>query len=372
MSEPHAGWPAARTVHLAGGCRAFNDFNPAVELFPRLTDGEIMTFDSRQYGDLYAELASLDIAPIGCEFISNALEAKGLLPTTWRPYQPWTPEQVWPCNNEMDRWAQFAHAAFESSDTELWDIARRVSHQLRVCAWRLYELSEAYKAQLQACTAEGDFEPGTGFVNGFTWLGYLAVQVFLIDACILRDYLAEFYAAHACPDALKAEHRITSMANLYKEILKKKSSSNPLFLDLRSAASPGGWLYVLGDYRDLVVHCVPLARADLKLQALTTMLQVKGAKPLPSVSLPLPNDPSRIRAARASSARSEWLAREFELLSSATSGESPSTDALEYCCATLDHLTRLAARIGYYSPVSPKIPRLTREDLIGEIAFRTR
>lgn len=128
---------------------------------------------------------------------------------------------------------------------------------------------------------------------------------------------------------------------------------------------------MLGDYRNLVVHCVPIARSESKLLALTGLLPVKGAKPLPSISLPLPNDPSGIRTARDSSSRAEWLAKQLELLASASRGESPSTDALNYCHATLDKLTRLTEQVGYHAPVPRKIPHLTREDLIGDIEFRS-
>ena len=370
MQHPQPGWLAARTVHLGGGCRAFNGFDPSVEFIPRTLDGKVMRFQSRQYGGLYSELASMEVAPIGFEFLSHSLEAKELVPTNWRTYQPWSRKQVWPCNDEIDRWAQIAHAAGEVNDATLWDTARRIGHQLRVCAWRLFQLSEAYKAQLHARTAERDFLPGTRFEDGFTWLGYLAVQVFLVDACVLRDYLAEFFAIYACPAENRTREHITSMSGVRRFILNRSSSTDSLFVDLSAATAKAGWLYVLGAYRDLAVHCVPLARAESSLWALATELPVKGARPLASVSLPLPTDPSGIASARASSMRAERLTQDLRLLTGATRGDVPSTDALIYCYATLDQLTRLVSRLAERSPVEPKIPHLTDEDIIGEIKIR--
>jgi hypothetical protein len=283
MQSQQSGWLAARTVHLVGGCRAFNGFDPAVEFFPRTLDGKVMRYQSRQYGRLYAELASMEIAPIGFEFLTNSLEAKELVPTNWRAYYPRGGKEIWPCNDEMDRWSHISYAAGQVDDAVLWDIARRISHQLRVCAWRLYQLSEAYRVQLRARTAESDFKPGVRFEDGFTWLGYLAVQVFLVDACVLRDYFAEFFATYACPDSAKSHGHISSMAGLRRAVLSKASCADRLFNDLNSATSKGGWLYVLGAYRDLAVHCVPLARAESKLWALATEFPIKGAKSLAAI-----------------------------------------------------------------------------------------
>jgi hypothetical protein len=370
MEQPQSEWLSARTVHLVGGCRGFNGFDPTVEFFPQTLDGKVMRYESRKYGRLYAELASMGIAPIGFEFLTNSLEAKQLVPTNWRTYHPWGAKKIWPCNDEMDRWAHISFAASQVDDAVLWDIARRVSYQLRVCAWRLYQLSEAYRAQLHARTAERDFSPGVRFEDGFTWLGYLAVQVFLVDACVLRDYFAEFFATYACPDSAKAKIHISTMAGLRRSVLTKASSTDSLFNDLASATSKDGWLYVLGAYRDLAVHCVPLARAESKLWALATEFPIKGAKALAAVSLPLPTDPSGIAAARASPTRSERIAQDLRLLTGATRGDVPSTDALVYCYSILDKLTRLAMQLAERSPIAPKIPEFNEKNIVGKIEVR--
>src|SRR5438105_3706009 len=87
-------------------------------------------------------------------------------------------------------WRQIAHAAFKAKRGRLWDSASRIAHQLRVCGWRLRQVSEAYRDQLWA-RSDGKFAAGQHFQDQFTWLVYLAIQSFLLDACILRDYIAE-------------------------------------------------------------------------------------------------------------------------------------------------------------------------------------
>ena len=160
------------------------------------------------------------------------------------------------------------------------------------------------------------------------------------------------------------------MAGAKKHVLDKVKSSDPLFAELLFATSKGGWLFQLGAYRDLCVHCVPLARSESRLFAVGTEIPIKGAAPLIGVSLPLPADPSAIAAERASPQRTARLAEELKLMTSATRGEASSADALLYCYSALDRLTHLATKLRKYSPVEPQMPHLTDADVIGDIKVR--
>jgi hypothetical protein len=338
-----------------------------VHVYPVPSGSPEPRFLARAYSTLYQDLQARDLLPIGFEFVSNSLEAQGLVPTNWRSYHPWSPKNVWPCEVQIDEWSQIGWVASQEGNAELWDLARRISHQLRVCAWRLYQLSDAYHVQLKARTAEGNISTGRRFEDGFTWLGYLAAQAYLVDACILRDYLAEFFVAFVCPERDRPKVHIATMAGAKKHVLDKVKSSNPLFAELASATSRSGWLFQLGAYRDLCVHCVPLARSESRLFAVGTAIPIKGAAPLTGVSLPLPADPSGIAAERASPRRGDRLAEELKLMTSATRGEVSTADALLYCYSALDRLTYLATKVRKYSPVEPQIPNITDADLIGKI-----
>lgn len=359
MTTAHPGWLAARTVHLLGGSRAFNGFEPAVYLYPNAPKDRALSFKLKSYGSIYSDLANRHIAPVGFEFLSKKEEVDRTIPTNWRPYLPWDKKRIWPCDDHIELYSQIGFAAGEEKEAQLWDLTRRISHQLRVCSWRLYQLSEAYHAQLHAQLAKKDFVAGTKFEDGFTWLGYLAVQVFLVDACVLRDYLAEFYAAYGVPKG--SGPHITSMAGLKRHILNKIDGAGTTFHALKAATSAGGWLFVLGAFRDLVVHCVPLARAEARLWALSVELPIKGAPALPGISLPLPSNPSSVSEARSSPDRAKKLSDDLNLLTSASQGDSQSTDALVYCYTTLNELTKLAAEMSAISPISPKIPHFVRK-----------
>ncbi|MBQ1767327.1 MAG: hypothetical protein IIZ92_31105, partial [Aquincola sp.] len=227
------GWLAARTVHFPGGCRAFNGFDPLLEFEPALVGGRRIRSTVRTYPSLYADLKALDLAPIGVDFISSPRDLQMAAPANWRSFHPW-PDTVWPCQDEADKWAQIGHAGAKIEDSGLWDIARRVSHQLRVASWRLRQVSDAYRDQLRSRTEGGSFRAGQRFEDAFTWLGYLALQTFLVDACVLRDYLAEFYALYVCPDrTLAGANLITSMSGLKKRVLDKLDSADPVTAELK-------------------------------------------------------------------------------------------------------------------------------------------
>lgn len=372
MLSPHGEWPAARVVHLNGGCRALNGFAPSCQFEPKPIGGKQLHISIRDYKSLYADLARLGLAPIGIDFLHNAADARGVTPHDWRTFHPW-PKSVWPCNYEIDRYAQIAYAATQTKDIALWDMARRISHQLRVCAWRLRQISDAYRDQLHAKVASSDFQAGTRFEDTYTWLAYLAIQAFLVDACVLRDYLAEFYAQYACPDrGLVSGVPITSMAGLRKRVLGKLSTTHRLTADLTSATSPGGWLHKLGAYRDLVVHCVPLARSETRLLAQATELALTSLSPLPAVKLPIPEDPAAISKARAAGTHLTTIQEQLALLVRANRGDAPSSDGLVYAYIALDNLTRLAQALAEYSPVPPQVAHLTGEDLAGPIVVKRR
>lgn len=330
-----------------------------MHLYPTVPRGCEISFQARSYGSLYRELADKEVAPIGFEFLKHRREVDRTMPTDWRPYLPWDAKKIWPCDDEIQTWSHIGFAAGQQKEAQLWDIARRISHQLRVCSWRLYQLSEAYHAQLHARVVGREFKAGEKFEDGFTWLGYLAAQVFLVDACVLRDYLAEFYALYGPMKG--AGPPITSMAGLKRHVLNKAATGDAVFAKLKGATSGGGWLHLLGAFRDLVVHCVPLARAEVRLWALAVEIPLNGAPPLPGISLPLPADPSSVSAARAAPDRAKRLADELDLLTSASLGSCPRTDALFYSYTCLNELTRLAAEMSTLSPVAPKMPHFIKQ-----------
>ena len=180
-----------REVHLLGGGRALNGMDPSVNIRPNAVSGKLAVVTLKSFGSLYSDLKLLGLEPIGCDFITTTEAAEGQSPPEWRSRNIVSP--TWLCADQGHEWSFIANAAFKQKKGYLYDIASRISHQIRACEWRLRQLSEAYAEQLSSRLQSKSFQEGQRFLNGYTSLCYLALHSFLVEACVLRDYLAEFY-----------------------------------------------------------------------------------------------------------------------------------------------------------------------------------
>lgn len=355
-------WPAARIVHLAGGCRAINDHGPFVRFFPNTTDGiQVST-----YGAIYGILESLGFRIIGVDFYSHVAEVEGTVPPNWRSYCR-SGKSCWPTEETAQMWRNIGNAGFTRKDGFLWDTASRIGHQLRVCDWRLRDISEAYGAQIQARLKRG-FKAGTKFEDGFTWLTYLSLQSFLVDACILRDYLSEFAAEYIYKPILGLSHlRITAMGALKKRVLNKIDDPDALTAELQTAAGDYGWLTVLGNYRDLVIHAAPLAQAKSKLFSLCDNLSIAGGISMPAIRCPIPENPAAILSARSTGDHFEDFESQFNVFGKAAAGDVGMIDGMDYASEVMGRLSGLANKIAEKSPIAPEMMVFDSSTIIGGI-----
>jgi len=370
MTDPQQSWPASRIVHLAGGCRAINTNNPGptVDLHPITTNGKQAGFTLPRYGAIYHSLQSLGLIIVGVEFYSHVLEARGKVPPNWRPYHG-TATTAWPWDETDMKWSHISHNAHKRKNGRLWDLASRISHQMRVCSWRLRQISEAYREQLFAKCDGSEFRRGQRFEDGFTWLAYLSIQSFLVDACILRDYLAEFSARFIYASHLKsARVAVTSMAGLKKNILDTIADVDAVTQFLRAATSDGGWLKELGEYRDLVVHSAPLAKAEQKLFAVCDVIDIgESGGSLPCVKFPIPENPQSISKMRATGGLFEDFTLQFEAFVKAIASEMPNRDGLVYAHNVMSKLATLSAMLADKSPLPPEMMGFDESNIIGGV-----
>src|SRR5471032_1569332 len=179
-------WQAVvRVVHLQGGCRALNGMNPQVAFEPDLLNGGRLGLTLPAFNSLFRQISDLGVAVIGCDFLTSAAEAEGYAPPQWRSFNG-ASDNARTCAYQGDHWSFIANGAFKNGLGLLWDIAGRVSHQLRACDWRLRQLSDAYRDQLRSALRGGEFADNQRFMDGYTSMGYLALQAFLVEACVLR------------------------------------------------------------------------------------------------------------------------------------------------------------------------------------------
>jgi hypothetical protein len=292
------------------------------------------------------------------------------MPPNWRSYCS-TEKTSWPTEEASQKWRNIGHAGFKRKDGMLWDTASRIGHQLRVCNWRLREISEAYSNQLLARLKQNDFKIGTRFEDGFTWLTYLSLQSFLVDACILRDYLSEFAAEYIYKPIIDLKNqRITAMGTLKKKVLNKISDPDTLTKELQIATDDNGWLTLLGNYRDLVVHSAPLAQAKVKLFSLCDQLSVADGAHMPILRCPIPESPARILSARSTGEHFSDFENQFNSFAKAATGDIPVVDGIEYASTVLGKLAGLAEEIAGKSPVAPEMMVFDSSNIIGGVKVK--
>ena len=356
-------WPAARVIHLLGGCRATHGFDPNVTLFPPTIDGKDASFISKGFRSLYSEIESLKLKLIGVDFYTHVLALEGHIPPEWRPFHRQR-QSLWPATEAMQIYQRIGHGAFKRDNGALWDLASRVAYQLEIVSWRLREVSEAYHATLKAQIGRRAFRAGCEFEDGFMGLVYFALQSFLIDACILRDYLAELGVV-----VLSGRHgnasvreRITTMSGLRKHLTSEINEPRLIVQELKKATAPDGWITLLGNYRNLIMHSAPLERAEKRLFALCGSLNIDAGRSIPAIYCPIPEDPLRIQKARSTGKQFEGFESQFDLFASRN---IPRVDGMDYAHAVLRNLAILAQQLATLSPIPPEFMVFTEADIVG-------
>lgn len=367
MEQVNQNWPAARIVHLIGGCRAINNHGPIVTFDPLTLKGRERQFQISKYGDIFRSLESAGAVVIGVDFYSHVLEAKGIVPPNWRSYRR-TKTTSWPTEETAQKWRNIGHAAFKQKNGKLWDIGSRIGHQLRVCDWRLREISEAYCNQLFAKVKLKDFRVGQRFEDGFTWLSYLTIQSYLVDACILRDYLSEFMFEFVYKDRVNIGNcKITAMGTFKKRVLNKIAEPDNFIQELKQATSKDGWITLLGNYRDIVVHSAPLSRAERKIFSICEGLKLDGGEELPIIRCPIPENPTKILTSRSTDSHFNDFDKQFNLFIDAAKGDILIIDGLDYASDSLGKLAILSDKVAAKSPIAPKMPAFDSSNIIGEV-----
>lgn len=350
-------------LHLLGGARAvWGDQGKPMpaEVEPRLLSGGTLKFTGTSLPHVMHCCGSLGFQLIGAALFTHEQELKGRLPARWRPIH-YMPNSTWLCYDEQQKWSEIAHAAQKNQIGRLWDCSARISYQIGTCIARLQEISDGYAVQLLSLGERKPFPDQSRVVNLWTQSIFRSIQAFFAEACILRDYLAEFTAEYVY--RLPREPRITTMAKLLPH-LRQINSSDQLTVELKMATETAGWLALLGDYRNLVVHSAPLAMAKKHLWVWCQTHELPDGNKLPSIRIPLPHDPAGIMALRRKTGYDKFSAIADQFLGS-TAVDSSMIDALRYSHEVLGKLAELSSALTPYSPAAPEIPVLTDDDIIG-------
>lgn len=344
--------PVLRELHLSGGGRVFNGMDQKAIIRPLTNNKKEIVITLKQFTDLFKDVKTLGLNIVGCDFFTSPEEAKSLHPPQWRTRC--ATNSTWLCTEQGHEWSFIANSAFNAKNGILCDIASRLSHQIRACEWRVRQLSECYADQLRS-RSNNIYDNGTRFKNGYTSLCYLALQAFLVDACILRDYLAEFYWEAIQNKENCKPIKITTLKGLLTQ-WKSNPPTEAAGKEMAISAQKGQWLFELGAYRNLVVHTAPLAQAGKNLYAVDRHFNLPRGEVLPGVKLPLPNSPSELSAERATGKYFLGSELNFARFINAIEDVNDCQDALEYSHLCMQLLSAISQSISKASPVKPEIP----------------
>ncbi len=352
MSE----WPnVIRILHLLGGLRAINNPGASVAVVPTTTLRPPASFQIATYHDLFDNAARQGLSVIGCDFLSDPEEVSGLSDPDWRPRTALVEKMEWPAFEVQQLSARIGHAAAQDNNMSVFEKARHVATQLRICNWRLRDLSEAYHRHLAATCQAGAFKAGQGQDGRHSQHVFISAHAMFSELASLRDHLATFAAREIFQ---LSDGNVDNWDRLLRDKGFERSEE-PLAIFLRAAASS---LSDFGEYRNLFVHNAPLSdasgRAFVRHQNLTTPMG-----DLPTATLPLPRKPrelrSRLRTGKALESFDAWI--------EIARGPRDGPETLEFCHSTLANLVHLAYTIAASSPVAPRTARITAADTIGGI-----
>lgn len=362
----------ARLIHLAGGVRALSNPGSNVVFTPPRTGVPESDIEYDDYKKLtQAVVDVVGIWPIGTEYYTRREQVEGFELPDWVIFDP-TNRLGHPTQGASNQWADLGNAAFEASDMVLFDLARRISFIAFSLAWRLRELSNAYERELTAHlhANDGRISPGHLFATGNSYFIYMAAHTFLVEAGILRDYLAEFVAKYALSTFVPADKTIRTMSGLIRvNVLTRAKGKDDLAKILADATDPtSGWLARIGQYRDLVVHSSPLQSASHGMWIAESSMTCTDGGFIASIHAPLPKEPLQLAQERARGTAfttpEDWIKE--------TSGADilSNPDLLTFCAESVQALFGLALRCLDRAPFPPKTLQLGPDDLSGTIKVK--
>lgn len=341
-------------IHLEGGVSLYSQRGDDLEFVFGTEGVELHGLTAPPSASIWEIALRMGLRIVGVDTFQTVEQRQGIDPPTWQALDARTGLHA-RTQTVSDAWSFIAHAGFRQKKARLFDLASRLSHQLRTCELRLRDLSAAYNRQRLAAIAKGRVKDNFSFQDLHTSKCYDCFQSFLTDACVLRDQLAEFYAwTWAAPHAETGQGAPTTLNGVLKAL--RTSPRDDVFgRRLSESAEEGGWLNVLGAYRNLAVHLAPLTMASgSRLVASCRLRPAAQGQLWLTIALPLPEDPlslSRFRASGAYFAAAHGLAqRTLEI------GSGDAKDALNYAIDTLIQLTDLANDVMALTDLPREVP----------------
>jgi hypothetical protein len=363
-------WPIVyREVHLIGGAYAVNDPNEKdkVYIFPNTLDGQQFVLKIPNFGKLFYELRKLKINKIvGVEFLYHVMQIDEISPTEWRTYSSYK-NNSWAHIEAFWRWGNISFEAYKCKNGHLWDLSKRIQHQITTLNNSLQHLSLTYRRQLKSKVADG-FKDNMRFENGYSSYIYDSFQHFLFDACMLRDYIAEFVFHYVVPPEVKlGEKHMTTTSKIYNKYFKNRDVTSDYEVYFKDICSPMGWLNELGVYRDLVMHACPLSMPKQRVWIRTKTIELLGEKSLPQIIAPIPKKPLDLKSERDSFKYFSDFERQASAFFNQANDEDESIDILSFACDVMDNFSMLLWLTIEQSPIKGIRQSFGPHNIIGDV-----
>lgn len=368
-------WPiSGRDVHFLGGIHAINlPSSNQVKVYPSTIDGKSAVITIPTYQKLYEGLAQVGLSElVGTEFYTDVSHTDGSAPSEWRTHtayksKPWShTEAIW-------HWSHVSNQGHKLKEAFLWDIAKRISHQISTLNESFKVLSHRYRKQLMGRCIREKIEIGSKFEDGFSKEIYSSFQHFLFDACTLRDYLSEFIFHFILTDEEKlgVQHmNITS--RIFKKYFKDKSQPTVFRANFKNACDKNGWLNILGSYRDLVTHACPMSMAGGHLWIRVESITLNEGKLLPKIVAPIPLNPEAIKLERNTLESFDKFDQKLKEFFGQSNDEKQSHDILTYSKTVMANFSSFIWELAEESPYKGIKHTITDNDVIGKIKIVNR
>ncbi|HDG9787257.1 TPA: hypothetical protein PJH99_002838 [Raoultella ornithinolytica] len=355
-------WPfCGRTVFLSGGPIAtIEPLSDEVIIWPKTQDGKITQIKIDQYGKLFYAVNKINLNIIGVEFTSNESEYIGESPREFRGYV--NQKNIWSNWDAIQTWGGIALSSFHNKNGISYDLSNKIRFQLNTINNRLKNLAISYQHQLNALVLKESFKNGQRFQDGYTDLVYQEFHSFLFDAGILRDNLCEYVYNFSNGGISKKQGKEITTAGGLLRFLNSKKDHSEIESYLKKEMSIDGWLFELGNYRDLVMHSAPINIASHKLYAIHEPIAMPEGKELPAVRFPLPANPEKLYSERCKKNDFNKYIENFKEISRISLQDRGKYDCLEYAHKVFSLLTNLSLEVANQSPFKPMRHRFIRTE----------
>jgi hypothetical protein len=288
------------------------------------------------------------------------------MPPEWRSYASFN-DKRWAHVEAGWKWGQISYQAYKKERGHLWDLSKRIQHQISTLNNTFRSLSLAYRGQLNS-KIKDDFKAGDRFENGYSLYIYDAFQHFLFDACMLRDYISEFVFHYVVPSELKARDvHMTTTAKIFNGFYKNREVQSDFDRYFKEICGQDGWLNMLSLYRDLVMHACPLSMPKQQVWIRCEATELLGGKLLPRIVAPIPNDPLALKTERNSFEFFRDFQKQADDFFGKSNNQDTSIDLLEYSCVVMDEFSKLLWLSAEQSPLEGEIMSFGPHNIIGDV-----